>query len=52
LHTRRARPFQVLNKTDNNAYVIDLPKDFVIDYIFNVEDLVDFKDHDFNPITH
>lgn len=32
-------------------HVMDLPKDFCVNYIFNVEDVLDFKGHDFNPLT-
>jgi hypothetical protein len=43
LHARRAGPFQVTKKLGSNAYVIDLPADFGISPIFNIEDLTEFK---------
>jgi len=39
LHTYSADPFQILNKLNNNAYVID----FDISSMLNVKDLVDYK---------
>ena len=49
LHTRSAGPFKILNKLNDNTYIIDLPKDFGITYTFNIENLVDYKGLDFNP---
>ncbi|KAA8521887.1 hypothetical protein F0562_012799 [Nyssa sinensis] len=43
LHARRAGPFRVTKKLRTNAYVIDLPFDFGISLIFNIEDLTKFK---------
>jgi len=37
--------FQILKKQNCNVYVID----FGISFIFNIEDLMDYKDFDFNP---
>jgi hypothetical protein len=43
LHARRAGPFQVTKKLGANAYIIDLPSNFGISPIFNIEDLTEFK---------
>ncbi|KAA8530465.1 hypothetical protein F0562_005174 [Nyssa sinensis] len=43
LHARRAGPFRVTKKLGTNAYVIDLPSDFGISPVFNIEDLTEFK---------
>ena len=43
LHARRASPFRIAKKLGTNAYVIDLPFDFGISLVFNVEDLSEFK---------
>jgi hypothetical protein len=43
LHARRAGHFQVTKKLGSNAYVIDLPTDFGISPIFNIEDLTEFN---------
>ncbi|RVX03528.1 Transposon Ty3-G Gag-Pol polyprotein [Vitis vinifera] len=42
LHARRARPFKVVKKLGPNAYVIELPADYGISHIFNIEDLTQF----------
>ena len=42
LHARRARPFKVVKKLGPNAYVIELPGDYGISHIFNIEDLTQF----------
>ena len=38
-----------MKKLNDNAHIVDLSKDFGINYIFNIEDLVDYKGLDFNP---
>ena len=39
-----------MNKLNFNTYVIDLLKDYDIRYTFNVNDLVDYKNFDCNPL--
>lgn len=39
LHTRRIGPFRSTKKLGSNAYVIDLPSDFGISPVFNIEDI-------------
>ena len=51
LHARRTRPFQVTKKLGSNAYVIDLPSEFGISPIFNIEDIIAFKG-DINDQDH
>ena len=43
LHARSAWPFRILKKINSNAYMVDLPADFGISSIFNVEDLVPYR---------
>ena len=43
LHVRRVGPFRVTKKLGPNAYVIDLPFNFSISLVFNIEDLTEFK---------
>ena len=42
LHAQRAGPFKVVKKLGPNAYVIELPADYGISPIFNIEDLTQF----------
>ena len=49
LHARGARPFEVMKRINDNAYVINFLEGFGINPIFNVEDLVAYKGPDFNP---
>jgi len=51
LHAREAGPFEVMKRINDNTYVLNLPEDFGISPIFNVEDLVVYKGPDFNPIN-
>ena len=48
LHAREAGPFKVMKRINNNAYILKLPKGFGISPIFTVEDLVTYKDLNFN----
>ena len=43
LQARSAGPFKVLKRIGSNAYIIDIPSDYGISSIFNIEDLVSFK---------
>ena len=38
-----------MKKLTDNAYVIDISKDFGISSTFNIEDLLNYKSSDFNP---
>ena len=49
LHARSVGPFQILKKLNDNAYAIDISKNFAISYTFNVEGIVDYKGPEFNP---
>jgi len=48
LHTRAARPFKVIKRINNNAYILNLPEGFGISLIFNIENLVAYKGPNFN----
>ena len=39
LHARSARPFQVLSRVGENAYVVDIPPSWGISSTFNAADL-------------
>ncbi|KAI0519396.1 hypothetical protein KFK09_006842 [Dendrobium nobile] len=49
LHAKSAGHFKILKKINDNAYIVDLPADFNINPSFNIEDLVAYEGHDFNP---
>ncbi|KAJ0095419.1 hypothetical protein Patl1_15534 [Pistacia atlantica] len=42
LHARRVVPFKVAKRLGPNAYVIELPNDYGISSVFNIEDLTKF----------
>ncbi|PKA48258.1 hypothetical protein AXF42_Ash021527 [Apostasia shenzhenica] len=44
LQARGTGPFKILKKLRSNAYVIDLSSDFGINTIFNISDLVAYKE--------
>ena len=47
LHARGASPFRILKKIRPNAYIVDLPSAYGINFTFNILDLVKYKE----PIT-
>ena len=49
MHVRSAGPFKILNKLNCNTFVINL-RDYDISCTFNVNDLVDCKNFDCNPL--
>jgi len=48
LHARCVEPFKILTKLNENDYVIDHSKDFRINLAFCIEDLVEYKNSNFN----
>ena len=44
LHARGVGLFKIIKKFGPNAYVVDLPSDFGISSIFNIADLVIYKE--------
>ena len=51
LHVHSAGPFKILNKLNCNTYIINLPKDYDISCIFNVNDLVDYNGFDCSSLV-
>ena len=43
-HVREAGTFKILKKIGSNAYVIDLPSSYGIRSIFNISDLIEYKE--------
>ena len=50
LHVRSAGPYKILNKLNCNTYAINFTRDYDISCTFNVNDLVDYKGFDCNPL--
>ena len=42
LSPRGDGPFQVLKRINNNAYILDLPKEYGVHHTFNIIDLISF----------
>ena len=49
LHARCVGLFKILTKLNDNVYDIDLPEDFKINHVSNIEDLMEYKGPNFNP---
>ncbi|PKU77037.1 hypothetical protein MA16_Dca001643 [Dendrobium catenatum] len=49
LHARSVRPFKIISKVNNNAYVLELLEGFNMNPTFNIEDIVAFEGPNFNP---
>ncbi|PKA57505.1 hypothetical protein AXF42_Ash020749 [Apostasia shenzhenica] len=50
LQARGAGPFKILKKLESNTYVVDLPSNFGISTIFNISDLVVYKEEQIEQI--
>ena len=44
LHARGAGPFKIIKKVGSNAYVLELPPELGISSIFNISDLVEYRE--------
>jgi hypothetical protein len=49
LQPRRDRPFQILERINDNAYKVDLPGEYNVSATFNVSNLTLFDDSRSNP---
>jgi len=52
LHHRRGGPFKILQRLGPNAYHIELPPEFHLSPVFNVEDLTAFSGNIEEPTTN
>ena len=50
LYVRAMGPYSIIRKLGSNAYLLDLPNDMDISHIFNVKDLLPYRDT-FKPST-
>ena len=50
LYARAMGPYSIIHKMGSNAYLLDLPNDMDISLVFNVEDLLPYRDT-FEPST-
>ena len=50
LYARAMSPYSIIHKLRSNAYLLDLPNDTDISHVFNVEDLLPYRDT-FEPST-
>ena len=50
LYARAIGPYSIIRKLGSNGYLLDLPNDMDIIHVFNVEDLLPYRDT-FEPST-